>query len=218
MRKGYKDITILLDRSGSMSNMAADVIGGFNKFIEDQAALPGGCTLTLIQFDSGDVFDVVVAGRPIAQVPLLTKATFVPRGNTPLYDALYRAIEATGSRLAALPEQARPEKVVFVIITDGEENASRVHDQRACYEAIQHQTTVYQWEFVYLGANQDAFKVGAGIGIPRGTTMTYLPHGKQMLTNWGTLSANLRDVRTGTKISMNFTDEQRAKALDKNTK
>src|SRR5690349_20383978 len=97
--KHEADITIILDRSGSMGSIATDVVGGFNHFVTEQRAQPGDCRLTLVQFD--DQYEVVYAGRPIVEAPLLTSATFQPRGTTALLDAVGRTIDATGDRLSA---------------------------------------------------------------------------------------------------------------------
>src|SRR5688572_5989204 len=105
-----------------MASIADDTIGGFNRFVTEQKAVPGDCTLTLVQFDSQDPYEVVHRAVNVADVPELTKQTFQPRASTPLLDCLGRAIVDTGQRLAAMPEAERPGKVFVVIITDGHEN------------------------------------------------------------------------------------------------
>src|SRR5688572_21912856 len=117
MNHQLTDITIVLDRSGSMHSVASDTIGGFNRFLADQQKAPGQATLTLNQFD--DVFERVIDARDIQQAPPLTNESFQPRNSTALLDAIGRSIRDTGQRLAAMPEPERPGKVVMVIITDG---------------------------------------------------------------------------------------------------
>ena len=115
----HAHITVVLDRTGSMQDIRDDVIGGFNGFLAAQQAEPIPATLTLVQFDSQDPYEVLHAARPIAQVPPLTAETYVPRASTPLYDAIGRGILDLEATVARLPEAERPAKVVFVIVTDG---------------------------------------------------------------------------------------------------
>jgi hypothetical protein len=170
-RIDFTDITIILDRSGSMASVAHDTIGGFNRFVEDQKGGHGEAALTLVQFDNQ--YEVVYAGTPIADVPVMTGETFVPRGSTALLDAIGRTIDDTGRRLASLPEAQRPETVIIVIITDGYENASRRYTSHRVGEMIAHQSDIYSWQFVFLGANQDAIATAASMGVDAGSALTY---------------------------------------------
>src|SRR5688572_15913233 len=122
MRKDYTHITILLDRSGSMEPVRDAVIEGLNGFLKTHQTLPGQCTLSLYQFDYAYESNYVMA--PIGSVTPLSHATYQPRGSTALYDSLRRSIDETGAYLNGMREQDRPEKVIFVIQTDGYENAS----------------------------------------------------------------------------------------------
>ena len=131
------DITVVLDRSGSMEAVADDTIGGFNHFVKDQREEAGSACLTLVQFDTE--YEFVHRALPIAEVPRLTRQTFRPRGGTALLDALGRSINETGARLAAMPEAERPGRVVFVVLTDGEENSSREFHAAKVGQMIAHQ-------------------------------------------------------------------------------
>lgn len=168
------EIIVVLDRSGSMENIKNDMMGGFDRFIQEQRKNPGECRVTLTQFD--DHHDVVYTAMPIASVP---KLSLVPRGMTALYDAIGKTIVSTGERLRAMRESDRPDKVLFVIITDGGENQSREYVGAVGAAKIatmtQHQRDKYQWEFIYLGANQDSFAVAQTIGIFQNVA-TYQPH------------------------------------------
>lgn len=164
-------IAVVLDRSGSMQACRNDTIGGFNTFVEEQRKLPGYATLSLIQFD--DVYQEDYLDKLLVDVPNLTSETYVPRGYTALHDAIGRTIVNLGAKLAKLPEAERPGKVVMVIITDGQENASKEYNAAKVKELIEHQRTKYQWEFVYLGANQDAVTVGSIMGIAKGSSASY---------------------------------------------
>lgn len=120
MNTNLTDITVVIDRSGSMASCRADAQGGLNTFIKTQASEPGEALLTLVQFDNQ--YEIVHRGVPIKDVP---KFALVPRGGTALFDALGRAINDTGARLAAMQEADRPGLVMFAIVTDGDENSSR---------------------------------------------------------------------------------------------
>jgi hypothetical protein len=172
-RIDFTDITIILDRSGSMESVAGDTIGGFNRFVQDQKGGHGDAALTLVQFD--DRYETVYAGVPIERAQALTAETFVPRGSTALLDAIGRTIDETGRRLAAIREPDRPEQVIMVIITDGYENASRHYPSHRISEMIAHQSDVYNWQFVYIGANQDAIATAAAMGVDAGSALTYAP-------------------------------------------
>lgn len=114
-------IAIVLDRSGSMESIRDDVVGGFNAFLASQQAVEGQATLTLVQFDSQDPHEVLFDHAPIKAVRPLGRQDFVPRGCTPLLDAVGRTLLATELWLAQQPVDTRPEQIVFVIITDGQE-------------------------------------------------------------------------------------------------
>jgi len=114
MRKDYTHITLILDRSGSMAEIQSDVVGGINSFLDGQRAVPGKCTLTLVQFDTQNPYEVLHDFRILGDVPPMKKEDFTPRGCTPLYDALGRGIVDLGERLSKISEVDRPEKVVFL--------------------------------------------------------------------------------------------------------
>lgn len=158
----------LLDRSGSMHSIKEDTAGGFDAFIAEQRLLDGECRVTLAQFD--DRYEMVYSDLPIAQVPPLV---LQPRGMTALLDAIGRLITDAGSRLAALPEAERPGTVIVGIMTDGQENSSTEWAHPAIKTLIEQQSKDYSWEFLYLGADQDAIEVGTGLGVPAARSVTY---------------------------------------------
>jgi hypothetical protein len=206
----YTHITMILDRSGSMMNKREDVVGGVNQFFETQRQAPGQCTVTLVQFDDQDPYEILRDMAGVSDVKPLGK-DYAPRGYTPLYDAVGRGIVNTGVALAALPEDQRPGKVVFVIVTDGLENASREYDRVRVAEMTREQTEKYGWDFVYLGANQDAMAEGEKFGVLRGRSASY----KAEKTSGGIVlaAAKVAEYRTsGSKEALNFTEEDR-KAL-----
>lgn len=219
MKTDYTHITVVLDRSGSMQAVAADTIGGFNKFLSDQKAVPGHATFTLVQFDSQSV-DTLNDGTPILAVANLTDKTFQPRGGTPLYDAIGQTINATGKFLKNIPEDARPAKVVFVIITDGFENASHEFTREKVFEMIKLQRDAYKWEFVFIGANQDAMATGQGLGVAGANCMTSAHNAVGTSALYDSASSNLRSYRMSAKSNMSFekTDYDKQAAAGAKTK
>lgn len=168
MRTDLTDITFVVDRSGSMQSIREDAEGGVNSFIREQQEQPGEANLTLVQFDTR--YDFVFRGIPVQKAhPYVLK----PRGSTALLDAVGRAIIETGDRLRAMDESQRPGLVVFVIVTDGQENSSREFSREKIREMIEHQQNVYNWKFTFLAANQDAFAEGRQLGIDSAGIASY---------------------------------------------
>jgi hypothetical protein len=208
------DVTVVLDRSGSMHNIAADTVGGYNKFLEDQKALPGECVLSLVQFNT--VVETQFTAVPIRNVAPLSDLTFVPAGGTALLDAIGRAVTETGYRLAALPEHRRPDKVLFVILTDGEENSSQrnlatgLHywGQERIAELIKRQQEFYNWKFIFLAANQDAFKVGAAFGFQAVNTIRYGADSAGACGSYNAMSGTVSALRSTGELR-DFTDAER---------
>lgn len=118
-------ISLLLDRSGSMDSIRDDIIGGVNRFWADQKAGGFAITASMVQFDSQNPFECLLENRPVAEVPVLDRETYQPRGQTPLLDAIGQAISSLDRHMESLPDGERPKRVVLVIVTDGQENASR---------------------------------------------------------------------------------------------
>lgn len=170
-RPNYTDITILLDRSGSMVSIAEETIAGVNQFLDDQRQLPGDVTFSLIQFDHE--FLRICEAVPLRDFPGLSRSTFVPRGNTALLDALGRSVFETGRRLDRMPEHERPSLVLFAAFTDGCENSSCTFDRPVVRNMILHQREKYNWEVLYLGANQNALAEASTLGIPAQNVLTY---------------------------------------------
>ncbi len=135
-------ITVILDRTGSMQAIRDDTIGGYNAFLDTQRQAPGAPTLTLVQFDSQDPYEIVHQFTPLAGVPKLTRETYVPRGGTPLLDAMGRGINDLEQQMASLEDADKPSRVVLVIVTDGQENASREFRRDQIVEMIRRKKTV----------------------------------------------------------------------------
>ena len=206
--KNKTDITIILDRSGSMASVKDDTIGGFNNFLSEQQKVEGEAALSLVQFD--DQYEVVYEDKDIQIASTLTEATFQPRGSTALFDAVGRTVNSIGRRLAALPEEMRPDKVLVVIMTDGFENASREFTAAAISEIINHQRNVYSWEFMFIGANQDAVLSAREIGIPAAASLTYAANSEGMQAAYSLVAEKISNYRSSNnKQALEFNEEDR---------
>jgi uncharacterized protein YegL len=165
MKEGFTEIICVIDRSGSMMQLRSDAVGGMNSFLTEQKAVPGEANLTLVFFNHE--YQLVYDGKSLREVPVLSDADYVPQGTTALLDAVGRAIDDVGNRLANTPEEQRPDKVLVAIMTDGLENASRDYTRARVAEMIKHQQEQYNWEFLFLAANMDAFAEAQSLNIPK---------------------------------------------------
>ena len=206
MRSDFTDVTMVVDRSGSMEQIRSDAEGGINAFVVEQAKLPGECRITLVQFDTE--YEFVHRGILASE---WTRYQLVPRGSTALLDAVGRAIIETGTRISAMPESERPGLVVFVITTDGMENASREFNVAKVKQMIAHQQTKYNWKFNFLAANQEAFGQARDLGINLGGAAVW-GEGKtgNAHATYGQMLGRMRSAASkGEKVENLFTDEER---------
>ena len=188
-------IHFLLDRSGSMARIADDVIGGFNTFLAAQQADGNDARITLVQFDSRDPQEVVLAGVPIAQANPLKAEQFQPRGGTPLYDAIGQLIERARLESQLRGANALPnEDIVFVIITDGQENQSRQYDLAHIRELIAG-CEAQGWTFVFLSASLDAYHEAGTFGIREGSRMVFSHCGAGTQSAMTSLSESMLEYR-----------------------
>jgi len=197
----YTAVAMLVDRSGSMHSTADDAIGGMKTFIEEQRALPGKCTLRVSQFD--DRYEVVYESTPIDDAP---PPGLEPRGMTALLDAWGKLITEFGEELAALPEDERPGNVIFVVITDGQENASKEWTRDRLFAKVTEQTEKYGWKFLFLAADQDAIQVGGSYGVARGQTMSYKGDSVGTQSAYAAVTTMVTNTRAG-KASQLTPDE-----------
>lgn len=184
MNQKKSEIILVLDRSGSMASIKTDMEGGLKSFIEKQRLDPGECLVSLFQFDT--VYEPVFQTIPVKDVKDIV---LVPRGGTALHDAVGNTINTVGNRLKNTLEADRPGLVVFVVITDGEENSSREFDGAKIKEMVKHQTDKYQWQFIFLGANQDAVLSGSSIGMKAGSSLSYAANSKGVAASLSTVSS-----------------------------
>ena len=176
-----------------MGSIAAETIDGFNRFLQEQRLLPGRACLTLVQFD--DLYEVLYVGRDLNEVPNLDYDTFQPRGATALLDAIGMSIRMATSRLLVLPTTERPQQVIFVILTDGLENASGRFERRLVFDMIRHQRLTNQWNFLFMGANQDAISEAGSLGIPENAAMTFESNARGTQDAFNKVSLSLREMR-----------------------
>ena len=238
MREGYTHIAVVLDRSGSMGSCKSVTIEGLNSFINKQKMVKGEGTITLVQFD--DCYEVNYDFLPLENTPLLTDSSYVPRGMTALLDAIGRTIDETGAKLAALPENKRPARVIIVIQTDGLENSStkyisppssfdinvrsfqhiQSYDKGArVREMIKHQQEKYNWDFVFLGAGQDAIATAINYGINAKSAMTYdTDNSVQAFNSVSNYTSSYRSAPNMRSAKLcSFSDEDRENAVDAST-
>jgi hypothetical protein len=164
-------IAFVLDKSGSMHVVRDATISGFNEFLADQKRVPGDVLFSLTLFDTA--MQQRFVNEPIHRVEPLTVATYEPGGGTALLDAVASTINEIGRRFDAMPGDQKPGKVLFVIQTDGQENASREFSAQRVRDLIKQQTDQWQWQFLFLGADQDAWAQGALLGIARSNSLSY---------------------------------------------
>lgn len=202
------EIIVVLDRSGSMNTIKKATIEGFNGFLAEQQTVEGKAHLTLVQFDHE--YEVVYSGIDIKEVMGLTEKTYVPRGTTALLDAIGRTFEETRDRLFVAKKEEYYQQVVFMIITDGQENASREYSRRQIFDMIRKGEEKYKWQFVFLGANQDAIEEGSRLGVQESRSMTFASDIEGTKNMFFDLSNNITEVRVG-EAQFAFNTSQRKK-------
>lgn len=199
----------IIDRSGSMSNIAKDMTGGIGTFIDKQleGVNPEDRTVSFYQFDTehDEVLDFGL---------LEAAKTYVlyPRGGTALLDAVGTAITKVGGKLRDMPEDERPGEVMVVIVTDGGENSSHEYTRSQVKDLIQHQIDKYNWKFTYLGANQDSFAEAGSIGIPSYATMDYSATTRGTSGGWAAAASSVSMGTVTTTSRITYSEAQRDSA------
>ena len=193
MRENLTEIVFILDRSGSMSGLESDTIGGFNSMIAKQQKEEGEAIVSTVLFD--DETDVIHDRVAIGEVKKLTEEDYYVRGCTALLDAVGGAIHHIGNVHKYAREEDRPAKTLFVITTDGLENASRHYSFKDVKKLINRQQEKYNWEFLFLGANIDAIEVAGNMGISRDRAANYNCDEVGTALNYQVLEAAVTRVR-----------------------
>lgn len=193
MKKGLTELVFVLDRSGSMSGLERDTIGGFNAMLKKQRKEEGEARITTVLFD--DVYEKIHDRIPLSQLRDLSEKDYYVRGMTALLDAIGHSIRQMIEVQRHLVEEERAEKVIFVITTDGLENASRQYSRREIRHMIEFEKESYGWEFLFLGANMDAISEAESIGIGADRSVTFENDSQGIETNYRVLSETIGQMR-----------------------
>jgi len=194
MKKGLTELVFILDRSGSMGGLESDTIGGFNGMIGKQKKQEGGANVTTVLFD--DRMETVHDRFDIKIVKPLTEQDYYVRGCTALLDAVGSTVAKMVNIQKRLPDEYRAEKVIFVIITDGLENASREYGYMEVKKMIEHEKEKYGWEFMFLGANMDAVQEARKFGISHNRAVTFQNDSEGIALNYETVQEALCCMRS----------------------
>ena len=205
MKTNRTELVFILDRSGSMSGLESDTIGGFNAMIEKQKQEQGEACVSTILFDN---FSEVIHDRvDIQKVPPMTRKEYYVRGCTALLDAVGKAIHHIGSVHKYAREEDRPEKTLFVITTDGMENASREYTYDKIRALVERQKQEYGWEFLFLGANIDAISTARRFGIGADRAVNYHADSQGTRLNYEVVSETVSCMRAGEPIAADWKRE-----------
>lgn len=193
MKKGLTELVFVLDRSGSMSGLESDTIGGFNGMIDKQKRQEGEANVTTVLFD--DQYEWIHDHFPIEAIRPLTEEDYYVRGCTALLDAVGKTIQKMDSIQKNLPESRKAEKVIFVITTDGLENASREYTYETVRRQIESHKSQYGWEFLFLGANMDAVSEAKKFGISEDRSVTFENDSEGVAVNYRAVEQALGSMR-----------------------
>ena len=193
MKKNLPELVFILDKSGSMAGLERDTIGGFNAMLDKQKAQAGECRITTVLFDHR--YELLHDRTDIRAVRPITAREYRVGGSTALLDALGKTIHKIATAQKNTSEPFRAKRVMFVIITDGDENASREYAAKEVKEAIRRQKSRYGWEFIFLGANIDAVETAGRFGIDAGRAANYVPDSQGTALNFRAMSETVSAFR-----------------------
>ena len=193
MKKNLTELVMILDRSGSMSGLENDTIGGYNGMLKKQRETKGEVLVSTVLFDHN--IEVLHDRVPLDKVPAITEKDYYVRGSTALLDAVGRAIHHIGTIHKYAREEDRPEKTIFVITTDGMENASQEYSYDRVKEMVERQKEKYGWEFLFLGANIDAIETAGRFGISADRAANYNSDHEGTALHYEVLADAVSDMR-----------------------
>lgn len=202
MKQGLTELIFILDRSGSMGGLEKDTIGGYNSLLEKQKAVIGECRITTVLFDHQA--ELLHDRTDVQAVTLMTDTDYRVGGSTALLDAIGSTINKIGNAIKHTADDYRPEKVLVVIITDGEENASRFYGSDQVKAMIKRQQDKYGWEFIFLGANIDAVETASRYGIRADRASRYHNDKAGVDLNYGSMSQTIVNLRVNKTIDDNW--------------
>ena len=198
MKKNLTELVFILDRSGSMAGLEGDTIGGFNAMIEKQKKAAGEAVVSTVLFDNA--CEVIHDRVEVQRIAPLTEAQYSVRGCTALLDAVGGAIHHIGNVHKYARAEDRPEHTLFVITTDGMENASRRYTAEQVKRMIERQKARYGWEFIFLGANIDAVEAAGSIGIAPERAVSYRSDSDGTRLNYEVISKTVCSMCQGARI------------------
>lgn len=193
MKKDLTEIVFILDRSGSMSGLEADTIGGYNSMIKKQKKEAGEALITTVLFD--DVQEVLYSREKLEKVEKMTERQYFVRGCTALLDAIGTTMHSISEKQKEMPKEERPSKTLFIITTDGMENASQHYTFEKIKQMVEKKKEKRGWEFLFLGANIDAIHVAGSIGVSANHAVNYCNDSKGTQLNFKVLSNVISGVR-----------------------
>lgn len=199
MKKGLTEIVFILDASGSMQPLRADTIGGFNSLIEKQKKEDGEALISAVTFS--DSSRVIYDRVPLSEIESLDEEKYCPAGSTALFDAVGSAVKHIGNIHKYARKEDIPEKTLFVITTDGMENASRHYSGAEVRKIVKRQQEKYGWEFLFLGANIDAASAAEDIGISSGRAANYEATADGCAVQYEAMCCAVASVRKGRNLS-----------------
>ena len=205
MKKGLTEIVFILDKSGSMSGLEADTIGGYNSFLEKQKKVEGEAFVSTVLFS--DRNEVVHDRVPIEKIEPMNEEQYSVGGCTALLDAIGGAVHHIGNVHKYARDEDKPEHTIFVITTDGQENFSREYSYEKIKKMITRQQEKYGWEFIFLGANMDAIGEAGKLGIRADRAVRYECDGVGTLLNYSVLSETVGKMRCSVAVAEDWSRE-----------
>lgn len=212
--KEYVKIINIIDKSGSMSSMIDMAINGFNEFLTEQKSVDGKALVSTILFS--DIYKPLYEDQDIQKCKLLNKKNYTPGGTTKLYDAIGKTINYEINKLGNLPKSERPNKTLCVILTDGYENASREFNKDQVKKLIGEMKEDFNWEFIFLAANEDATLTAETMGISRGNSFSFANTSAGLSDAYTNVSRATKVYRMSAEVSMdNLLNDEKPKSSKK---
>jgi uncharacterized protein YegL len=202
MKKGLTELVFILDRSGSMSGLESDTIGGYNAMLEKQKKEPGEAVITTVLFD--DRYELLHDRINLRGIAPISEKEYYVRGSTALLDAIGETINKISNVQKQTAEEERAEHVMFVITTDGMENSSREYSYGKVGQLLEHQKNKYGWEFIFLGANIDALATAELFGIAEDRATNFKADSKGIMLNYEVISEAVSNLRASRPILDNW--------------
>lgn len=216
MKNNTTELVFILDRSGSMSGLEDDTIGGYNAMLKKQQGEEGEAFVTTVLFD--DDYEILHYRTNIKGIKGITEKEYYVRGSTALLDAIGKTINKIVNATKHTSKEHQADKVIFVITTDGMENASREYDNRKIKNMIEHQKNRYNWEFIFLGANIDAISTARDLGINEDRAVNYHADSEGTLLNYNVVSEAIINLRSNKEVNASWKEDIDADYRGRKTK